>query len=257
MNMPGWTSAFRWAVPSLLALGIAAANACAPDAQALGQVPKTAPPGHPPASGGAADGDVAPVDTHAQEIALLRDKVAALEAALAGRRPAGARAGGGMPMGDDGEEMSPMAGGPGAAQDNLIAARYRECLSCHRTRPTGALPASHLAASGGMASGMAGEMGMKRGMAAMGMPDDEMMGMGAMGRAGDGAMGPMRMESDLPGFPGASHLYHIGAGGFFLDHGAHITLTAEERRQLNGLKEKAILGGSSCARKVEEAEQEL
>ena len=33
----------------------------------------------------------------------------------------------------------------------------------------------------------------------------------------------MSMPSALPGFPGQSHLYHIGATGFFLDHPEHIT----------------------------------
>lgn len=235
MNMPGRQTVFRWAAPPLLVTGIAVAIACAPNAKAVGQQPKAEKP---------------PLD---QEVTRLREKVAALEAALADRRPADAQASGSMSMGEDGEGMGPMAGTP-ADRGNLVAARYRDCLSCHRSRPTGPLPASHLAPSAGMGPGMTGGMGPSGGM---GMPDDELMGMGAMGRAGGGAMGPMKMESDLPGFPGASHLYHVGASGFFLDHGAHITLSAEQRRELNGLREEAFLGGSSCARKVDEAEQEL
>jgi hypothetical protein len=108
-----------------------------------------------------------------------------------------------------------------------------------------------------MSMGMMRQGGMgarqSRGM----MDDDEMMGMGAMGKAKSMGMGHMRMSSSLPGFPGASHLYHIGAEGFFLNHDAHITLTADQRKKLGRIKEKALLGGSSCERKVEEAEQEL
>jgi hypothetical protein len=57
-------------------------------------------------------------------------------------------------------------------------------------------------------------MGMDKGMMG-GM--DSMCCMGAMGKA-PGAGTPMAMPSALPGFPGASHLYHVGAGGFFLDY---------------------------------------
>ena len=70
-------------------------------------------------------------------------------------------------------------------------------------------------------------------------------------------MGAMGMATSLPGFPGISHLYHIGAEGLFLNHVEHITLSADQRRKLNKIKEKALLDGSSHERKVEEAEQEL
>ncbi len=63
--------------------------------------------------------------------------------------------------------------------------------------------------------------------------------------------------STLPGFPGASHLYHIGSTGYFLDHPRHVTLTTEQQTSLNSIREKAALEKSSYQRKIEEAEQAL
>ncbi len=206
-----------------------------------------------------------------------------------------------------------------------IAPRYRECLQCHQTRPSGPLPASHLVASGtqpaapgkrmgmmgkgmgmmgdsrmgmmrgehmgggqgmGMMSGMGGGSGMEKmqgmaggcggmsgmkdsqagaeGMAGKGMMDDQMemsamMGMGGMGhgRQAGGAMSRMRQAAQLPGFPGASHIYHIGATDFFLDHPEHITLSTEQHAALNRLKQKALLQKSASQRKIDQGEQEL
>jgi Spy/CpxP family protein refolding chaperone len=67
----------------------------------------------------------------------------------------------------------------------------------------------------------------------------------------------MNMSSALPGFPGASHLYHIGATGFFLDHPEHITLTTEQQMSLNKIKEQAVLAKNSSDREMADAEQEL
>ena len=67
----------------------------------------------------------------------------------------------------------------------------------------------------------------------------------------------MAMPSALPGFPGASHLYHIGATGFFLDHPQHIALTTQQQAMLNSAKEQALLAKSTTDRAVEQAEQEL
>ena len=80
-----------------------------------------------------------------------------------------------------------------------------------------------------------------------------MMGMGAMPAAAPGAM----PQSALPGFPGASHLYHIGATDFFLDHPQHIALTTEQQAGLNKAKEQAALAKSTADRAVLQAEQEL
>ena len=71
-----------------------------------------------------------------------------------------------------------------------------------------------------------------------------------------GAAGTMP-QSVLPGFPGASHLYHIGATDFFLDHPQHIALTTEQQAALNKAKEQALLAKSTADRAIEQADQEL
>jgi Spy/CpxP family protein refolding chaperone len=76
----------------------------------------------------------------------------------------------------------------------------------------------------------------------------EMMGM---------APAVVMKESALPGFPGASHLYHIGSTGFFLDHSEHITLTIEQQKSLNQMKEDSELAKNTAKRKIDQAEQEL
>ena len=78
-----------------------------------------------------------------------------------------------------------------------------------------------------------------------------------------GAMQPqqgirnMAPTASLPGFPGASHLYHVGATGFFMDHPQHISLLTEQQTSLNRIKEKALLERTSSDRRIEDAEQEL
>lgn len=110
--------------------------------------------------------------------------------------------------------------------------------------------------------GMSGGMGMEDDMDM----DDEMGGMccmkmmGSMGpskMATKKGMGGMKMSSALPGFPGMSHLYHIGSTGFFLDHPTHITLTSDQQMTLNRMKEKATLDQSEADRKIAEAEQQM
>ncbi len=209
----------------------------------------------------------------ADQVRQLKGQVARLEAALS----QGQGGGRSSPMGRDrAMGMGAMSGGTG---DGVrVASQFQDCFRCHQTRPSGPLPLSHLekpnsmrmgamAQGGGMSRmgdrnmgmGMSSRGGMGAGQSKGMMDDDEMMGMGAMGKAksmGMG-MGHMKMDSTLPGFPGASHLYHIGAEGFFLNHDTHITLTADQREELNRIREKALLGDSSCGRKVEESEQEL
>lgn len=125
--------------------------------------------------------------------------------------------------------------------------------------------------------GMRG-MGMEdMGMGGMGMMAQDGMGMGSMqsGRGVPGGrmgmmeregmtmmgqmqgMAPMQMQSALPGFPGASHIYHIGATGFFLDHPQHITLTQEQQAALSRIREQSLLEQSTYDRSIAQAEQEL
>lgn len=128
---------------------------------------------------------------------------------------------------------------------------------------------------GGMGMGkMSGMKGMSQdsdgSMSEMGMKGKEMGGMGMMsmmkGKKGMMGMNPatssdsmagMNMPSALPGFPGASHLYHIGETGFFLDHPEHITLTDAQQKKLNAIKEATLLATSTAERKIAEAEQGL
>jgi len=87
------------------------------------------------------------------------------------------------------------------------------------------------------------------------------MGMGMMGRKGMKMMGKMKgmamQQSALPGFPGASHIYHIGATDFFLDHPQHISLTTDQQTALNKIKEQAMLTKATFNRQIEQSEQEL
>ncbi len=136
----------------------------------------------------------------------------------------------------------------------------------------GGMPAATPMAGGGGGMGMMDMDMMKMGgggsmppppaaaMAARGMAMGKdmmkmagMMGMGAMPAAATGAM----PQSALPGFPGASHLYHLGATDFFLDHPQHIALTTEQQAALNKAKEQALLAKSTADRAIEQAEQDL
>ena len=87
------------------------------------------------------------------------------------------------------------------------------------------------------------------------MPMQGMSGMDMMGRMAGSSQ--MAGQTALPGFPGLSHLYHVGATDFFLDHPEHITLSVDQQTKLGQIKEKALLDKASAQRKVDEAEQQL
>ena len=111
----------------------------------------------------------------------------------------------------------------------------------------------------GMMSKNKGMMGKGKGM----MPKDkDKMGMGMTGKGtgmmGRGPkMGNTSMQSALPGFPGASHIYHIGETGFFLDHPQHITLNADQQKKLNDVKAKTLLADGTFERRIDQAERQL
>ncbi len=174
--------------------------------------------------------------------------------------PAPAMAGGGMAMGMDMmkmggmmgmmdkmmgmmDKMMPMAGGAMPAAAPMPAGGGMGMMDMMKMG--GAMPPAPAAAMSG-----GGGMGM---MDMMKMEMAGMMGMGAMSSAAPGAM----PQSALPGFPGASHLYHLGATGFFLDHTQHIALTTEQKAGLNKAREQALLAKSTADRAVKQAEQEL
>ena len=99
---------------------------------------------------------------------------------------------------------------------------------------------------GGMSSG--GKMG----MCCMGEMGGMMEGMGSSGK------GSMKASpSTIPGQPGASHLYHVGSTGFFLNHAKHITLTPEQKMTLKRVKERALQDRTTAQRRIDQAEQEL
>ncbi|MGC1480194.1 MAG: periplasmic heavy metal sensor [Chthoniobacterales bacterium] len=105
---------------------------------------------------------------------------------------------------------------------------------------------------GGMMGMMKGKMGS---MMSGGMSDGSkgMGGMQMMGAMGDTSS----MKSALPGFPGASHLYHVGSTGFFLDHEEHITLSPEQTKALEEIAEKSHLEQAATDRQIAEANQTL
>ncbi len=100
-----------------------------------------------------------------------------------------------------------------------------------------------------------GSMGMGKNKG-MGM-GKKMMGMKMMGDMGASVDKTAHDVSALPGFPGASHIYHIGATGFFVDHADHLELSEEQLKTLNTIREGETLKQSSVGRQIDELEQEL
>lgn len=80
---------------------------------------------------------------------------------------------------------------------------------------------------------------------------------GMVGKKDAGRSTSATMPPDLPGFPGSSHIYHVGATGFFLDYSAVITLTADQQAALNGIKARSIGDLGAAQRRIDQAEQEL
>ncbi len=120
-----------------------------------------------------------------------------------------------------------------------------------------------------MTSGEAAK-GMKNDQGEMGAPAPA-MGMCCAGEKGLGengatsamppaASGPATMSgtsSAMVGQAGATHLYHIGSNGFFLNHSQHLTLTPDQNGTLSHLKEKTTLEQASEQRRIDQSEQEL
>lgn len=226
-------------------LGIAAALALSQPAAALAQAPPMdkathdahvaagAMPGMPTtAPAGAATGAPAGAMS-SDQVNALRAKTAKVQADLKQRQAGGAMAG----MKDD---TMPMGGG-------------KMAMDMPMDKPM-ADPAMPPPAGGAMPGGtppMApGKPMMDDDKMPMGMMGDDMMGMPPAAAA-------PAMRSGLPGFPGASHLYHIGGTGFFLDHAEHIVLTVPQQAALNAAKEKALLDQASAQRDIDAGEQAL
>ena len=109
-----------------------------------------------------------------------------------------------------------------------------------------------------MGGGMSTPSGSPAGMQGMGNmmgQMDQMMGMNMMGM--HSMQGMSMPQSALPGFPGVSHLYHIGATGFFLDHAEHIKLTPDQQSALTKIKQDAIQASAHSEQQIQQAENEL
>lgn len=90
-----------------------------------------------------------------------------------------------------------------------------------------------------------------------GPASSDMMGRMRGPMKGKPGMSNMAPASQLPGFPGASHLYHVGSTGFFLDHPQHITLSTQQQTALNRIREKSLLNAANSTRRIDDAEQEV
>lgn len=204
--------------------------------------PKHAPP---------ADKAAVPNKELLEQIKLLQAKVTRLEAAVAKIAPP---AGGGM-AGMGGGAGGASGGGMGMMDmDGMMGGKKKGMGSMGGGSGGGGGMMDDMMMGGSSGGGTAGMGGGSGGGMGMMMDDMDMMGMGSMG----GAKGKkMKMTAALPGFPGASHIYHIGATDFFLDHPEHITLSTEQKTKLGQMKQKATTEKASAQRKVEEAEQQL
>lgn len=204
----------------------------------------------------------APASDHqalADQIQALRQQVASLQATIQkqnGQRRSNAAAmqKGGMSMGQQSGSMSRGDMDEMGAMSKQQGGTSMGDMSEMSNMGSGTMPMGDKPEAG-MSSGME----MMKEMGNMGSSMSSGMGKtSAMGTIGaTNTMPGMAAESALPGYPGASHLYHVGATGFFLDHQRHITLTTEQRTRLNQIKEKALLDQASSQRKIGDAEQQL
>lgn len=89
------------------------------------------------------------------------------------------------------------------------------------------------------------------------MPKTAGCSAGMMGQMAAPVSASIAVASGLPGFPGASHLYHVGATGFFLEYSDAIKLTMNQQAALNAIKETSIANQASTQRQIDQAEQDL
>lgn len=226
MNIQSNHRTTAWASGAILCLVMASAGAQAADPPST--VP-THPVGHAPAS-------MPDSSQMQQELTNLRVQMRQLEQRMASKgnvqsdsMPPPANSG--MAMGGN----PPM--GPGMGAQN----------QANNTDAAMPMPAAEMDMGMGM-------MQMMEGMRS-GKSDRGMMGMGAMG--GMNSVAAMATPSALPGFPGQSHLYHIGATDFFLDHAQHIALTTEQQQSLAQKKQQWLIRQSEVQSQIDSAEQEL
>lgn len=143
------------------------------------------------------------------------------------------------------QPTAPMPPAPSAG----MATGEMEPMDDGMSQPMPAAPPAPMPAGGGM--DMMRMMEMMQPM----MRGGAMTGTQAMG--GMNSPAAMATPSALPGFPGQSHLYHIGATDFFLDHPQHITLTIQQQQMLAQHKQQALLRQGEMQPKLDAAEQAL
>lgn len=223
----------------MLLIGAALA-AYVPPVAAEGQIPDQKDSSH---SIHARDKQTARSGSLAAQLRELQSKVAALEVALAQRHQAAAT------------HASQQGGQTTMSMHGMSSGQLRNMQTMRRGMMGGSMGMiSRDMMSGINAMPLDGmEMTNIQGMLGMGMTGRD--GLTMMGRMRDSSQG--QMASSLPGFPGASHIYHIGAIGFFLDHLQHISLSAEQQVALNRIKEQTLLDQAASQRRLEEVEQEL
>ena len=207
----------------------------------------------------------------AEQMAELRAKMQRLETTM---QPRSGSSSGAMPMQGKMSGMSGMGGGASPPGGEMGMMGMMDRMMGMMDKMMGGMSGGAPAPGGGGGMGMdmmkMGAMGnggsmpatppsaSMSGMGMMDMDKMEMAGMmGMMSGMGGKGGASMAMPSALPGFPGASHLYHLGATGFFLDHRQHIALSTEQQMMLNQIKEQAALDKASANRSVQEAEQDL
>jgi len=207
----------------------------ATSAQAQTSNPASMPSGHAPSTASAADSEKIQ-----QELARLRDQVARLEQRL-------------------GKSSRATTDSPSSKMSNAGMAPMAMEAEDDMDMPTSGMAAGPAMSKPGMGMGMGMgmDMDMMKRMDKMRpkMSESGMMGMAAMGGANSPAA--MAMPSALPGFPGQSHLYHIGATGFFLDHPEHIALTTQQKQALAKRKQLSLLKQGEIQRQIDAAEQDL
>jgi hypothetical protein len=273
MIMRPFTSYLFAAGPKVVAMIAAGSLVWLPGASAAQTAPAGVPHTHQQTAG-QMTGATAQDQELQKQIGELRAQVAKLQAALDQQKQA---------------PQTPMAG----ASATPAPAPGRRMMGEMGAMPPGGMEGGQMGGmkSGGMAGGQKtakpggmpmmdmdkGEMGMPP--EGMKMPEGMMMGemgMGSMsagsstgstpqsgtmtmGGGGSGATPPARAPrsiSSLPGVPGASHVYHIGSTGFFLDQ-SQLNLTTEQQTALNRIKERAVLERGNAERRIEQGEQEL
>lgn len=221
----------------ILSLAVASAVAQTPDSAATHGT-------HPAANASMSSTDATKVQ---QELVRLREQVRQLEQRMRTTAPATTPQSGGMPMGgrQSNSSMAQPAPGMKMAQMRMMDDDMD-------------MPMSDPNAGAAMSGASGGRMGMGMGMMEMmrsRMSNDDMVGMGAMG--GMKSSAAMATPSALPGFPGQSHLYHIGATGFFLDHPQHIALNTQQQQMLAQHKQQSLLRQSELQRQIDAAEEKL